>query len=335
MNPEEVEIEVTGLHWNKPHFYLDEKIFIPKIYDLRFGDEPDLSSYNTVLLHLNGKVSADLDWKAEEQAAQNYSDQGLKLLWQLDLGLFNCLKAPLSNQMQFLSLILSLEHFRDTLWKKFKDCTLGVCLYEGSANFAKQIVWDDQLQANFLLWSEKHQFKFEDMQTDLKSLFARDAVAEYLTLMANRMPDAMQFFIQLEVEPLISLAKEAQLLNRERFERFHLMARGGRLPMQYNDEAKIGVCLPGCHLIDPKLYQNLEEVFGKLLIEKTLFRIIPEAFLTHEWDGLDYLIVEPAALSSQGKRKLLGFCAAGGTIVTLGEQLLGLPHEIKCKAYKG
>ncbi len=57
------------------------------------------------------------------------------------------------------------------------------------------------------------------------------------------------------------------------------------------------------------------------------YRIIPETYLTTEWHGLDYLIVDPDSLSSQGFRKLQGFCAAGGTIVSLGK-IMGLPYEI-------
>ena len=240
------------------------------------------------------------------------------LFWRLDLALFNRLKAPLSNQTQFLSLILSLEHFRDTLWKKFQDHTLGVCLYEGTANFSAQLRWDDQVQSNYLNWGrEALGEKFDEANGNFKMLFARDAVAEYLTLMANRMPDAMQLFAVVDMPSTMTLAMEAQLTHRERFDRLHLIVRNGWLPSSFNDEAKVGVCLPNYTLIDPGIYQSLEIALEDLQKQKIPFRIIPEAFLIHESDGLDDLIVEPSGLSAQGRRKLQGFCAAGGTVVNL------------------
>ena len=100
-----------------------------------------------------------------------------------------------------------MEHFRDLLWKKFKDHTVGVCLYKGTANYSQELIWDDQLTQNYLTWDMAFiKDNCEISETYLKSLFARDAVAEYLTLMANRMPDAMQsysikygFFIEFDV----------------------------------------------------------------------------------------------------------------------------------------
>lgn len=329
MTTDEIDVDKIGLTWDKPYFYLDGKIFIPKIYEINQLGESIPEGFNTVSLNLDGKVSAELDWKAIEEAAQKYQTQGLQLLWNLDLGLFDRLKLPLANQTQFLSLILSLEHLRDTLWKKFKDHTLGVCLYQGPANSLGQLRWDDQLHNNFLAWGrEVLSPKFDENDLYFKSLFARDAVAEYLTLLANRMPDAMQLFAILDVDASIGLIMEAQLSNRERFERFHLITRKGSLPTSFNYEQEaVGVCLPCYDVIEPQYYLGLENVLKHLLKKQIPFRIIPEAFLIHEWDGLDYLIVEPAALSPQGKRKLQGFCAAGGTVVTLGDPL-GVPHEI-------
>ncbi len=265
-----------------------------------------------------------------EDTAQKCCEQGLKIFWNLDLGLFNQLKSPLSNQMQFLSLILSLEHFRDTLWKKFKDHTVGVCLYKGTANYSQELIWDDQLTQNYLTWDMAFiKDNCEISETYLKSLFARDAVAEYLTLMANRMPDAMQIFIVLNMDFSLNLMLEAQLTHRERFARFHLIVNNGRLPNTSMRDKKVnkGVCLPDYHLIDPKYYRGLDVAVKDLLNRKLSFKVIPEAFLTHEWDGLDYLLVEPQGISAIGMRKLQGFCAAGGTVVTLGNHL-NLTHEV-------
>lgn len=317
MNTEEIEEELTGLRWDKPYFYLDGKVFTPNIYEVKQSGEIIPEGCNTVSIRLDGKMSADLDWKEVEDAAQKYVEEGFQLFWMLDLGLFEGLKLPLTDQTQFLSLILSLEHLRDTLWKKFKNHTLGICLYQGPANFLKQLKWDNHLQNNYLIWGrERLGEKFNETDQDLKSIFARDAVAEYLTGMANRMPDAMQMYATLDVDPSINLMMEMQLLHRECFDRIHLIIKTGRLPTLFNyDPATVGICLPGCQIVDPAAYIGFKNVLESLLNKKIPFRIIPEAYLINEWDGLDYLIVNPEYVSAQGERKLQGFCAAGGTVI--------------------
>lgn len=308
----------TGVVWDKPHFYLNGEIFVPKIYEMPVREFFIPSEYNTVSVYLDGKISADLDWREQEMLAQKICDQGFQLFWHLDLGLFDQLKAPLSNQTQFMALMLSLEHFRDTLWKKFQHRTLGVCIYNGRTNFAAQLLWDDQLHDSFLSWGEeKLGEKFDETNPVNKMIFSRDTIAEYLSLIINRMPDFLQFFAFMDIAPSTSFALEAQLTNRERFERLHLIVRNGNLPcLSSYENTKVGVCLPNHYVIDSAIYQKLEHVFQHLTIQKIPFRIIPEEFLIHEWDGLDYLILEPTGLSTQGKRKLQGFFAAGGIIAT-------------------
>ena len=60
--------------------------------------------------------------------------------------------------------------------------------------------------------------------------------------------------------------------------------------------------------------------------------MIEELFLTESWEGVDRLYVLSEATTSQGKRKLLGFCAAGGTVIVEGESL-GLPNEVLVKNF--
>lgn len=329
MISEEITRDIRGIVWEKPHFYLNGKKFIPKIHEINTVGDTASNSCNTIKINLDGRVSSTLDWNEADEKAQKYSEQGFQLFWNLDLGLFNRLKQPLSNQMQFLSLLLSIEHFQNTLWKKYQDQTLGICLYQGSTHFAEQLFWDEQLKNNYLTWGRKALGEqFEETHLFLKNLFARDAIAEYLTLIVNRFSDSMRFFIVLDNRPQLSLAMEAQLIHREKFDRIHIRITNNRLPTLSNyDDATIGLCLPCCNIVDLAFLNKLESILENLLNKKMVFRLVPEAMLINEWDGLDYLIVEPSCLSTQGRRKLQGFCAAGGTLVSLGD-LLGLPNEI-------
>lgn len=77
---------------------------------------------------LNGRTSADLDWKKEIQQARDTEE---RLVWVFDLGLFADLKYPLSHPSQYLSLRLAIEHFQNSVWSLFQSRTEAVVLYKG------------------------------------------------------------------------------------------------------------------------------------------------------------------------------------------------------------
>jgi hypothetical protein len=66
----------------------------------------------------------------------------------------------------------------------------------------------------------------------------------------------------------------------------------------------------------------LPEYFESSNLEKAMqiwkeipFRIIYESHLTHEWDGIDYLMIFPESITEKGWRKIRGFIAAGGEVI--------------------
>ena len=65
------------------------------------------------------------------------------------------------------------------------------------------------------------------------------------------------------------------------------------------------------------LPSNGDLLFEKLLKQGTKVRVIEEAYLTAEWDGLDILYIDPPCLSREGKRKVQGFQAAGGEVISV------------------
>ncbi len=62
------------------------------------------------------------------------------------------------------------------------------------------------------------------------------------------------------------------------------------------------------------------------------YRVITEAFLTEEWDGLEAVVA--GSVSPRGKRMLRGFCASGGIAVFVGEHL-DLPDEMSLEEFRG
>lgn len=359
-----MEDEITqGITWDAPYFFLESQKFTPLIYDSPYLGAPVPSGYNAVKITLDGKMTSHLDWELVRKAAHEYVEKGIYLFWDFELGLFSDLTFPLSDSSQYLALVLAVEYFRDSFWQEFQPFTIGLCLYRGDSDFSFGFEWDEKQELSFQEWIQEIFFDLEDLRKEtgislssferfthqefsvndegrrLVSLFCRNACVEYLELLANRLPDALQLFIALETlvkDPLT----EALLLSKERYDRFHLAIRGGILEHQgfewskegvfcYKDlsSISIGICLPPMDMYRPSQYAQLQDAMQKMMEGKIKFRLIPEESLITQWDGLDYLVVAACGLSSQGMRKLQGFCAAGGTVVVLGSSL-GLVNEI-------
>ncbi|MBA3723063.1 MAG: hypothetical protein H0W88_11785 [Parachlamydiaceae bacterium] len=374
---EEQQICTKGLRWDKPRFLLDDKPFYPIIFDPsdRSIDIPD--GFNTIIIKINGMMKADLDWKNAKKYAQSYIEKGYFILWEIELGLFSNLAFALDHQTQYLSLTLSLEHFRDSLWKEFNQHSLGLILYRGSADFSCHFEWTHSQVENLRGWllesfAEVETFTreigisisdFNDIEPDLLQqnelgkhllkIFCRDVSVEYLAFLSNNMPDELPRHLLLDIPSNTTAYTQTVLLNPERFEQFNVIVKNSffclqtmgwdkRSPFGYvsnliqpsvqNNEVKIGVCLASIDLIRPSQSQGIETALKYLLENKKHFRVISESHLITEWDGLDYLLYVPKGLSSQGKRKLQGFCAAGGTAVSLGEKI-GLAQEISWSSF--
>lgn len=301
--------------------------FDPKVFITNKLDQIP-SGFNSVCLTLDGRMRSDMNWKKEQELARDYAAKGFKILWYLDLGLFSSLDYPYNDEMQFQSLVLSLHHFRDSLWQEFKEETVGLSIFHGSVDFSSGFRWDEHQREAYQNWLNRH-----DMQ-DTKSaqrLYCCETASDYLRLLSQAIPDPLPLFLCLnQNQTECSSLEIARFTSQERFDRFALLFQEGkdRLVLAERENIKIALCLPEINCVHPKFYEGLEEAFQALEEKKIPYRIIPECQLTTEWDGLDYLIYSPKGLTPQGKRKLLGFCAAGGTPVSTGD-LLGMPLELK------
>ena len=302
---EEEEIEISGISWEKPHFYLNGKIFVPKIYDAPKLESPIPEGFNAVKIAIDGKMQSDLNWKAVSEFAQKHIEQGLQLFWEIDLGLFSNLPNPLSNQSQYLSLGLSLEHFRDTLWKEFRNYTLGLSVYRGTADLSENFPWDDEQRRNLIEWLraafsdieifrnetgvsspdfesiDQHLLNTTKTGSQIRTLFCRDAAAEYLEMLTNRIPDALQLFLLMDCSRIADPLTQMHAVSRERFDRFHLAVKGGiqglsdftwdsgfftsgLIASEIKDEQplekqKVGLCIPPTEFCRPSHYQELEK----------------------------------------------------------------------------
>ena len=329
----------------------------PRIFSGAWNGE-SLSRFDAITICLDGRLESDLNWKSIRELAQKAVNAGYMIFWKLELGLFNQLLHPLSNQTQFLSLTLSLEHFRDSLWSEFKYKSIGICFYTSNADFSENFTWSKEHQENLKNWlvqiNQSTLSKLEvdelNQNTDGRiylSLFCRNVVLEYLTLLGTRVPDSLPLYLCLEIHPSTSLFEQLVLLNPDAFSRFHLALRNSSLtfpvcgwqtslPHGYIGEnsqdlphpaaVSVGVCVCPANCYQLKIYQELAEAIGMLNEKKIPYRLISESELTAQWDGLDHLIYSPTNLTTTAKRKLQGFCAAGGEVISTGN-LLGFSLE--------
>ncbi|SPJ31818.1 hypothetical protein [Candidatus Protochlamydia amoebophila] len=375
-NDFEEQPDPCELQWNRPFYTLKNELFIPVVLEESMILP---AGFNTKTIYLDGRLKADLKWKGAREEALKAIEAGAYLFWDINIGLMDDLPFALINQTQYLSLSLSLEHFRDSLWKEFKHKTIGISLYKGSADFSLKFPWDAHQIENLKEWIA-HLFKDEiqlkeetgvsvsslahltvadfcqtEQGQQLIRLFCRDVSMEYISLLISRLPDTLPAYLFLDVthfanHPLYQM----QLLHPARFEQFNLALKGFTLPffawgwqsqatslgysgihplpIPPNNVASIGICIPPLFISRPSQFKGLEQALKDLLAQAIPFRLIAEEHLITGWDGLDYLIYTPTGLSGQGKRKLQGFCAAGGTAISTSD-LIGLDYEITYETF--
>jgi hypothetical protein len=282
----------------------------------------NLQGFNTITIFLDGRLKAEMAWESASQIARHAIEKGFLIFWDLNLGLFDELLQPLANQAQFSSLQLSVNHFVKTLAYEFKKHTMGVSLYRGDMH-VKDLDSEYEIKEN----------------VD-RLLFQQKIAVEYLSLLAAALPGWLDPYLFLDAS---SYQNPLKFLNPSRFEPFKVAVKGSDLPFPVLGWHKnglngfsaeeifnpleipiIGLCLPigmQDHL------DAIEKACAQLLNDSIAFKIIPENNLTAQWDGLEMIIFDPTVLTPQGKRMLQGFCAAGGTAVSIGAPI-GLSNEI-------
>lgn len=281
---------------------------------------------NSVKISLNARLDSDLNWQDAHHVAEEGIARGCQLFWNLDLGLFHQLHAPLSDQTQFRSLSLSLTHFRDTLWKEFSSQTAGLCLYNGALDFTQQWVWDAEQELQLIEWAKHYLDDVKEIKNAKNlRLFCCEMALNYINMLSRQLPDSLIPYVEFDCNSITDQWELARLTSREQLDRLQCRLIGLQ---RVQESSSIGICLPliaACHSHVDHLFQN-----ALLQLEKRQlsFRIISESELTSQWEGLDYLVVAAESVSVQGLRKLRGFCAAGGSVLTL-DKPLGLPLELQ------
>jgi len=241
------------------------------------------------MFHLDGSITSSLDWKKTLAQAENSEGP---LQWYLDLGLFTTLKRGLTQSADFHTLLLALDHFKKCVWERFSERTQKVFLYRGTLDFSYEFPWDAIQEENYRLTGNGN-----------KQRYCVAAAAEYLRLLVQKMPDEIPLALQLDATSIADPFEKALLLNPEPFSRFQLDIQGAA---PWKNDSPAALCLPLTESCAPQVRQLVEPC-----------RLIPESALVYSWDGLERIYYDPAALNSLAMRKLQGFSAAGGELISL------------------
>ena len=263
-----------------------------------------------------------LNWEIQTQEARGALQLNKKIIWEFDLGLKTPF-FPLEDELHFHSLSLALSAFTKEIWPQFQEHTAGVVLYRGSADFSSFFKWTERQEANWVSWKEG---RADSKEAHLRRLFCAEAFSSYFQMLAHKLPDELPLTVVLDASYTGTLAEGVHLLFSDRFEYFVLEIEN--FP-NFSKEAKLGICLPQDLFCGQAQLARMDELFVSL---KQPFRIVFESFLSEQWEGLESLYVFSDALTVQGKRKLMGFCASGGTVITEGDSL-NLLNEISSVDY--
>jgi hypothetical protein len=299
------ELEIRADH---SFIYLNEKRFFPN-----FGENG-----NALSIHIGKEI--DLNFASVK--ASEAKEQGKMILWELDLELKEVF---IQDTSAFFSRSLTLKEFQEKLLLPFKKETLGVSLFDGDLDFESCFLLTEQYEANYL--ERKEEYPLRDASF-IRRLFAADVFAEYILRLHAFLPDDVLAFCKLDVSLEKNKAKLAYLLSQERFQHLLLIIKGSDLPIGHlclEKEVETAVAIPSC--LNEEALSSLEGVFKEMKKRGTPFRVIDELRLNECWDGIDDLIVLSQFLSKQGMRRVQGFLAAGGRIITVGP-LLSVSCEV-------
>lgn len=233
--------------------------------------------FNVGTISLDASERSNLKWEVE-------TDYPL-ILWELDFALT---EESVLDEARYLAFELAVIYLSKTLLSRFEKQTFGVSLYQG-----------------------RYVHAFLD---PLKSL-------------ASHLPESVRPFVFFDVDEIPDAASYFRIVNQDNLG-FLLPVLKGRWVEQYpyalpalgwgHHSSPIGnysdkplTCLPERRLEKGVL---LPEV-GDVPIPEGVFRVIPERLLTYEWEGIDQLLINPASLTANCKRKLEGFKAAGGEVI--------------------
>ncbi len=296
------------------------------------------STADAFVISLPAKIEDSLDWKAPRETALKLS--GLKIVFELDFGLFKSLALPLDDNMQFQSLSLACRELR----KLVQEIEIsGVILGYIQAEELFELRWTESEREGFIEWAKS---KFEiDVKPELAAitpegrlllkLYALEIHAHFLNLLGDELVDSCPTLLLIDCTNISGSLENLLLHSQELFEPIECILKNSgfftlrpilkdldsgeciELPSNF-PEKRMGVLVPSLQkakTIDEyhKLLQLLQSLEGHELFA------IPEESINTSWDELEWLFMGSAPTNLETNRSIKGFIAAGGRVATLSE----------------
>src|SRR3990167_7928590 len=328
------EIEIAFDH---SYLYVNQQKIFPIIQE-KILDFDALEAVNGVLISIDC-LQEEIDWFYFHEVASQAIFLGKSLMWELD---FHIQDKPvfLEDSSRFFSFLI--EEFSTHILQEFKEKTLGVFLFRGTVDFAKYFLWTERCEQHLVEKMQEYPSlcKNEEGKNILRKLFAADVFSDYLHRLASFLPEDALPFCLLDAVEEKSCAVLTALLSKNRFQHILLGVRGARVPLGHLNlqeghclggwigegapyfstifEVKTAICLPMEESLSLDVLTLLEETFEELARLNIPFRIVNENLLHECWDGIDDLIVLKNYIGVEGVRKLKGFLAAGGRLISIG-----------------
>lgn len=335
--------ENAFIHYDGQFCFEDETPFQPLV----LLDGPQENSwYNAIAIPVSLLPDSSLSFEKEFSAAREAHEKGLKIVFDLDLGLFDRLKMPLESNALYSMLIFAMEAFKTKLLEPFSSITLGVIAYKGSADFYRSLKKDFSLAESLLLWLESAYDRpldpFELEKTDEGRLILMQAYFEmgirFIESVTQPLPGQIPVFVLLDFFGIENSALSAFMLNRERLGRVLFVPKephyygmgwdqeieapfacfGSKRPLIKQKNSKVyGLMVPSVEKKELSAYKEIGEAIDFFKKNTIPFRLIPESLFVSEWDEVALLFV-PKNLSKEALRMIKGYLASQGEIIALG-----------------
>ncbi|MBJ7449706.1 MAG: hypothetical protein JHC93_05035 [Parachlamydiales bacterium] len=266
-----------------------------------------MSTNKITRIKLDATPASSLNWENEK----SFAESAKSILWHFDMGLFS---TPLSNQQNFLTLQLALDHFTKNLYPLYQSKTVGCVMYEGTADIPQVMKWDEAVESKEKEWlleiaNEQNDLygvsDVEEHPIHFKRLFAKQVLADYLDLLLVALPPDVQSLLNLDMTAIETLETQLALsrdLGNQHTEK--------NLDSEISFEVNKALLLPTKNSLLFSHWTQLVEFQQK----HPDIKLIPEEKLNEEWQGLDELYFIDKTLSPMGRRFVAGFEAACGIL---------------------
>ncbi len=270
------------------------------IFDRKTAYEALPKGYTAATVYVDALPSSSLVWKEAIEQAEALINDGYKICFEIDLGLFGPNFKGIANQGQFQTLVLALDEFRGRLLARFEKHIEAVILYRSNATFT--------------------------------SIEERDIKMDYLDLLRQELPDDLVCLLLFNCEDMQDPYTFSRIFSPDRFCLFALALQSAPLLFSYCCWNK-GTSMQGyigrdssfhkpqsCSkaLMMPRFCNDAEQtkpLLEALIARNEHFKIISEDLLALEWEGLDILYMPKSGIALTSLRMADGFTAAGGTVV--------------------